>query len=294
MYYRRKLILALLEAFNGSLEKIKLQKLLMLTARQQPKPDYYFVPYKFGCFSFQANTDLFTMTKYNQVSNEEQKWTKIDKSNYLDDLKENDRKAIFQVKKLYGHLGTDELLKLTYLQFPYFAINSTVAKVKLSADEYKKVLDARPQNNDYTLFTIGYEGICLEQYINKLIGNNICVLCDVRKNAISMKYGFSKTQLQTACDGVGIKYIHLPDLGISADKRQELNTQNDYDTLFATYQSGVLKRTVWLQLQILYLLNEKKRIALTCFEANINQCHRKVLADAICRLEGFNYKLKHI
>lgn len=35
------------------------------------------------------------------------------------------------------------------------------------------------------------------------------------KNPISMKYGFSKSQLQNACEGVGISYNHFPDLGIT-------------------------------------------------------------------------------
>ncbi|WP_200885350.1 DUF488 family protein [Jejuia pallidilutea] len=63
----------------------------------------------------------------------------------------------------------------------------------------------RSFENDITLFTIGYEGISLEHYLNKLIRNNIKLLCDVRKNALSMKYGFSKSQLKNACEGVCIK-----------------------------------------------------------------------------------------
>ena len=53
-----------------------------------------------------------------------------------------------------------------------------------------------------------------------------------------MKYGFSKKQLKTACNGVGIEYIHIPEVGIESDKRQELNTQADYDKLFKLYKSG--------------------------------------------------------
>lgn len=52
MYYRRKLLLAMLEAFDNRLNKISLQKLLMLLSKQQQKPDFHFVPYKYGCYSF--------------------------------------------------------------------------------------------------------------------------------------------------------------------------------------------------------------------------------------------------
>ena len=46
--------------------------------------------------------------------------------------------------------------------------------------------------------TIGYEGLSLEQYIVTLLINDVRVLCDVRKNAYSQKFGFSKNQLAKA------------------------------------------------------------------------------------------------
>jgi hypothetical protein len=211
MYYRRKILLALLEAFDNKLEKISLQKLLMLVTKQQLKPDFYFVPYKYGCFSFQANADLGTMIKYNQVALAGNSWIKTDKEKYLLNLKERDRQAIRYIKLQYGSKNTDELIKYTYINFPYFAINSAIAKERLSNKEYQKVLEARPKSDKTILYTIGYEGVSLEEYLNKLILNDIKVLCDVRKNAFSMKFGFSKSQLENACEGVGIKYVHIED-----------------------------------------------------------------------------------
>jgi len=294
MYYRRKILLALLEVFDNRLEKISLQKLLMLVTKQQQKPGFYFVPYKFGCFSFQANADLSTMTKYKQVASEDNCWVKTDNEKYILSLKEDDRQAIRYIKQIYGNKNADELIKLTYLKYPYFAINSVVVKEKLNIKDYRKVIEAKPNSDKITLFTIGYEGISLEEYLNKLILNDIKVLCDVRKNSKSMKYGFNKSQLQNACDGVGITYLHVPGLGIDSNKRQELYTQSDYDNLFSIYCAEVLPQALGLQEKILTLLREKERIALTCFEANINQCHRKHLAEAIVKLPGFDYQLKHI
>ena len=294
MYYRRKILLGLLEAFDNRLEKIQLQKLLMLVTKQQQKPDFHFVPYKYGCYSFQANSDLGTMAKYNQVILQGNEWVKIDNEKYLLSLKERDRQAIKLIKQLYGAKTSNELIRITYIKYPYLAINSTVAKDKLSSDEFDKVLQAKPKSDKAILFTIGYEGLSLEEYLNKLILSDIKVLCDVRRNPLSMKFGFSKSQLQKACQGVGIEYVHIPELGIESDKRQVLNTQSDYDKLFSLYRSEMLTQTLDYQLKLITLLKEKKRIALTCFEANINQCHRKHLADAIVNLSDFNYELKHI
>ena len=107
MYYRRKILLALLEAFDNKLDKISLQKLLMLVSKQQLKPDFHFVPYKFGCYSFQATADLQTMTKYSQVALQCNDWVKTDKEKYLLSLKDRDRQAIRYVKQMYGNKTSD-------------------------------------------------------------------------------------------------------------------------------------------------------------------------------------------
>ena len=294
MYYRRKIILALLQLFDSQLDKISLQKLLFLLSREQEKKSFHFVPYKFGCFSFQANADLNTMAKYKLVEPSLKYWKKIDGKDYFEELIPKDKAALRHLKKQYGTLNKDELIALTYRQYPYFAINSTIASTILTIEEISKIENQKPVKNGKILFTIGYEGISLEQYINKLIINDVKVLCDVRKNALSMKYGFSKKQLKTACEGVGIEYTHIPEVGIESDKRQALNTQADYNKLFKKYKSGTLSNEVEKQKEILTLLQSKKRIALTCFEANIHQCHRKHLAESISIMEGFSYEIKHI
>lgn len=295
MYYRRKIILSLLQVFEGELEKIQLQKLLFLFTRfQKEKKAFDFVPYKFGCFSFQANADLSTLNKYGIVSASEKFWKKEDEVNYLNELKIEDKKIISDFKTIYANKTSDDLIKITYKRYPYYSINSTVAEKYLSKEEFKNLDNFRNLEDETVLFTIGYEGITLEAYLNKLIKNNIKVLCDVRKNALSMKYGFSKSQLKNACNGVGIEYIHIPEVGIESDKRQELKTQRDYDCLFEEYKEKNLKKSTDSQTEILNLLIQNKRIALTCFEANICQCHRKHLSEAITNLKGFKFTLEHI
>lgn len=61
MFYRRKIILSLLQLFDGQLEKIRLQKLLFLFTNKQLKSEYDFIPYKFGCYSYSANADMTAM-----------------------------------------------------------------------------------------------------------------------------------------------------------------------------------------------------------------------------------------
>lgn len=295
MYYRRKIILSLLQVFDGELEKIQLQKLLFLFTRfQKDKKTYDFVPYKFGCYSFQANANLSTLKKYGIVSETTKSWKKEDEVNYLTELTKEDKKTISDFRIIYANKTSDDLINLTYKRYPYFAINSTVAKEYLTEEDFKNLDNYRSFEEDITLFTIGYQGITLEAYLNKLIKNNIKVLCDVRKNALSMKYGFSKSQLKNACNGVGIEYIHIPEVGIDSEQRQELKTQTDYDVLFEEYKNLNLKKSINSQTEILNILKKNRRIALTCFEADICQCHRKHLSEAITNLKGFKYTLEHL
>lgn len=294
MFYRRKIILALLQVFGGRLEKINLQKLLFLVCQKQKDPEYDFIPYLYGCYSHSAKADLFTMVKKDFLSEDETGYSKKDKQNYLTALDEADKKLISQAYLLYHKMDGDGLMKYTYTNFPYYAINSTTAKRLLTKDQIVKVNTCRPALTNTTLYTIGYEGISLETYLNKLIQNDIKVLVDVRNNPMSQKFGFSKSQLIRYCEGLNIEYTHFADVGIQSEYRQELNEQSDYDNLFNSYKKKTLPKTISTQENILTILKDKKRIALTCFEANICQCHRKHLAEAITQLPQWKYELKHI
>lgn len=294
MFYRRKIILALLQLFDGQIDKISLQKLLFLFTQSQTKAEYDFIPYKFGCYSYSANADLTTMVRRGILSETSSHFISNETTDYFEMLKKEDKKLMLKVKNNYGKMSANALMKYTYINFPYWAINSIKAKEILTAEQFEKINKIRPKSEDIVLFTIGYEGISLEEYLNRLLKNDVKLLVDVRYNPLSMKYGFSKKQLQRYCNSLGIEYIHFPEIGIASEQRQALNTQSDYDKLFAVYRKNTLPKTMDTQLQILNLLKTNKRIALTCFESNICQCHRKYLAESIERLPDFKYKVKHI
>jgi uncharacterized protein (DUF488 family) len=294
VYYRRKILLGLLQIFGGSLTKLDLQKYLFLLNQEKEAPFYEFIPYKFGCYSFQANQDLSTLNKYKIVKESDIFWNLEDKTNYLNQLKIQDRILITKFYAQFHELRGDALIKYVYEKYPYYAINSTIAEKLLSSIKYKTVLDRKPKSTDQTLFTIGYEGKTVEYFTNQLINADVKVLCDVRKKPLSMKYGFSKNQLKNVVENVGIKYIHFPELGIASDKRRELNTKNDYDKLFSEYEKTTL-RTEEAGLEKLYqILISNKRIALTCFEADHHYCHRSRTAKALSVKFENNYNVKHI
>lgn len=148
------------------------------------------------------------------------------------------------------------------------------------------------------LFTIGYEGLSIDSYINKLLENNIKTLVDVRKNAYSNKFGFTKKEFQYCLEKSGIKYIHIPELGIESEKRKEAKKDLNFglfatagksatDEMFEEYRLSLPLKKRWTDL-LLNILKQNKIIAITCFEANYKDCHRHVLVESLININIIN------
>ena len=88
----------------------------------------------------------------------------------------------------------------------------------------------------------------------ELLKNDVKVLVDVRRNPLSMKFGFSKSLLKKYCAALDIEYVHFPEVGINSEARQELNTQSDYNALFLNYRTNDIPKTTEVQDKILNLL----------------------------------------
>ncbi len=294
MFYRRKLILSLIKELGGELNSTQFQKCLFLTTRKQEDKSFDFVPYYYGCFSFQANQDIITMTKQGQLSERNGQIFLEDNKDYFSELTIFDQVAIRDICKQFKDVPLDDLIRYTYLHYPFFAIKSTIARKMLMPDELARVDLQKRHFDNKKLFTIGYEGKSLERYLNFLIINDVRVLCDVRKNAYSQKYGFKGYQLENACKGVGIKYIHVPELGIESNMRQNLVSQADYDALFDYYEENTLPLNWDSLLKVREIIDQEGRVALTCFEQNPKQCHRSRVAKALMSLEDINYGFDNI
>ncbi|MBN1129063.1 MAG: DUF488 family protein [Chitinispirillaceae bacterium] len=295
MYYRRKILLAFFKAFGSRVDKIRLQKLLFLFCQEQEKPAFHFIPYKYGCFSFQANTDLLTLKKMGMVNDSESEWMLKPETNEKVALSEADEKLLAEIESRFSGMDKTELIRYTYTQFPFYAVNSTVLERNLTPSEISVVRKSIARDTAATLFTIGYEGKTLEEFINILLRQNVSLLCDVRKNAFSMKYGFSKGTLKTACDNAKIRYIHFPGLGIESAQRKDLATKADYTELFETYKKTVLVQTTDLQQEVCRYIQKAGRAALMCFEADPSMCHRSRLAEALLPpLSSSNIPLVHL
>ena len=293
MIYRKNILLAITELFGGELSATDFQKILFLFSDSQSESKYDFVPYKYGCFSFQAMADKSSLIKEGYLENTKSWKMNIKDANFIHTLKDTDRKALVNIKQEFGSYSTEDLIRQVYLNYPYFAINSEIVYKYLNEKEIDVINSFKPRNISECIFTIGYEGRSLEKYLNILIQQNIKVLCDVRKNPLSRKYGFAKRTLQNACESLNIKYIHLPELGIVSEKRKSLNNQEDYNNLFIEYEKAILPNQTKAIMLIHSLIKAYGRVALTCYEALPKQCHRTRVANAVHSLDE-KIPIKHL
>ena len=131
------------------------------------------------------------------------------------------------------------------------------------------------------LYTLGYEGRSLDEYLRILRDAGVRRLCDVRRNAFSHKKGFSKGPLGRACEAAGIAYQHVPELGIAAAERRAVKTEADRAAMFRRYARETLPQQQAALDAIAARLRAGERIALTCFERDPQDCHRLRVAEAL-------------
>ncbi|MBN2183527.1 MAG: DUF488 domain-containing protein [Sedimentisphaerales bacterium] len=142
------------------------------------------------------------------------------------------------------------------------------------------------------LFTIGYEGVCIDDFISNLHVNNIEYIIDVRALPLSRKPGFSKNQLAKKLQSEDIQYIHLGDLGTPKDIREELKATRDYTKFFKKMEKYLSDKQEVIKVAYDHAMNST--CCLMCFEKFATQCHRKIIAEKIKATNGNGLQIKHI
>ena len=293
MYYRQKILLSLLEKCGGRLTNTDLEKLLFLYCQKTNSKHYDFFPYKYGGFSFVSYYDKRKLTDAGNLVDVDMIELATSES-FFPQLKQLDRTSIRNFVAQTKHLRGKNLVRTVYQEYPTYAMRSEVASQILPEDEYAQVRKHWVVDNNPALLTIGYEGLSIDAYLNKLIMNNVMALVDVRANPVSRKYGFSKMILQNNTEMINIKYIHIPELGISSRLRKNLSGRDSYRDLFDYYEKQVLPNQSKSLEEIKALIRQFGRIALTCFEADHTMCHRHLITDSIHNTLGSKVPIRHL
>jgi hypothetical protein len=295
LFARHRQLLALLDALGGRAGNLDFQKLLLLYCEEPGAHRAYdFVPYRFGAFSFTSYSDRRKLIGHGLLAEDDTHW----------ELTAEGRRVVGAAMDMHllgfvsrhQNLRGDALVAETYRRLPYYATRSEIADRVLRGDAaaLRRIDEARPAPSGSPLSTIGYEGRSLESYLNTLMRSSVTVLCDVRRNPISRKYGFSKATLATSCEKVGIRYEHIPELGIASEKRRQLETQEDYDELFAAYKRDSLPKQSESIAKIYQWLVAGERVALTCYEELSQQCHRGCVAEALVATASEALEAQHL
>jgi uncharacterized protein (DUF488 family) len=148
----------------------------------------------------------------------------------------------------------------------------------------------QPVNHRLIAFTIGYEGHAPDQFLKSLNNEGIEVLVDVRKDAYSKQdNAFSEGTLSRIAADARIKYVHLPELGVDYNLRQELKSTHDYESYFRRYSEYLDKNPELIS--FLTKLSKNNVICLMCYEKDFRRCHRSILAD---KLEEMGITFHHM
>lgn len=276
MYYRRKLLLALLEVFGGNLSSTDCEKLLFNFCQKTGKNHYDFFPYRFGPFSFISYHDKRRLTDLGLLRSVSDFQLNTETS-YLSQLEPLDQKALMELKQT--ELRGNRLVRKTYLEHPQFAARSEILEQMFNPQEIKHLQTTWNTDQTPIIFTTGYEGLTIDAFLNKLIAHNIMLVVDVRNNPQSMKYGFSKRMFREYLEKAGIQYIHIPELGIPSALRKGLGTSISPEQLFAQYATDLLPQQAEAIAQLENLIATCPRLALVCFEADHRMCHRHTLVE---------------
>ena len=130
------------------------------------------------------------------------------------------------------------------------------------------------------IFTIGYEGATVGEFITALHSAGVERLIDVRALPLSRRPGFSKSSLRASLEESAIEYIHLKALGTPSEGRTAARAGRHAD--MARIYSGQLELPEAIAQSALMLeLVREKPTALLCMERDPAVCHRTLLIDAV-------------
>ena len=130
------------------------------------------------------------------------------------------------------------------------------------------------------IFTIGYEGATVGEFIAALQAAGVERVIDVRALPLSRRPGFSKTPLRVALEEVGIEYLHLKALGTPSEGRTAARAGRHEDMARVYAGQLELPEAMAQSAQMLELAQEKPT-ALLCMERDPAHCHRTLLLDAV-------------
>ncbi len=135
-------------------------------------------------------------------------------------------------------------------------------------------------NKKLRIFTIGYEGTTVPEFVAALQKAGVERVIDVRALPLSRRPGFSKSPLRAALEEAGVEYVHLKALGTPSEGRTAARAGRhaDLERIYAGQLE--LPEAIAQSAQMLDLARERPS-ALLCMEREPAHCHRTLLLTAV-------------
>lgn len=130
------------------------------------------------------------------------------------------------------------------------------------------------------IFTIGYEGVAMGEFLSALQEAGVERVIDVRAVPNSRRPGFSKTPLRNALAEVGVDYVHLRALGTPAAGREAARAGRKSE-LERIYAGQLETPEAMAEGAMMIKLASEKPSALLCFERDPACCHRTLLWQSL-------------
>jgi uncharacterized protein (DUF488 family) len=130
-----------------------------------------------------------------------------------------------------------------------------------------------------TFYTVGYQGHSIETFLDLVLAHGLAQIIDVRQLPFSRKPDFSKKRFATHLADAGMMYTHLVALGTPKPLRDEVRRTHDYPAFFVAMEALVAEQPAAVR-EALEIAHARPA-ALLCFEANVEECHRLTVAQAM-------------
>lgn len=274
-----RVILGVLLESGQPITRIRLMKLLFIIQQEtnirKVGAFYNFIPYKYGPYSFYADHDLLGLMRKGLVIGKRLRISEGQHKTALDVYHALPKLVRDEVKQLilrYQSRSDYQLVNDVYARYP----NYTVLSKRQGLHPYR--VFASP-----AVYTIGYEGFSVDAFLNSIIHYGIVRILDVRANPLSRRYGFSKKTLSDLCKKIEIEYMHIPELGVPSEDRQNLSDLKSYQKLLDHYEKTILPLQANTVERVSSLVREKAS-SFICYEADVHCCHRSRIASQVAAI----------
>lgn len=284
MHPRKRLLLRLAHLDGGEIDRLRLMKLAFLIAQNPDTPAssrYDFVPYHYGPYSFALYRDWHALAEAGFAHVDEGDGAPFRLTESGQSLANETSAELVALTDLVHHEWAGKsigaIIRHVYKLHRWYAHRSD-----WDGGIHKR--DMPPA--ELAVYTVGYQGLSIDAFLNLLIERGITHLVDTRFTPASRVYGYHATTLQRLCGYLGIGYHSETMLGVPKRERARFMQSRNH-TQFAADYARILNDNPDRVRETARLV-AKNPAAVMCYERDVHDCHRHLLARELAAISGLD------